>query len=300
MTFFDFGEVIGQETVFVIFGIPWDYLTSIQIANSAIAPNKIRDVTQNLALTTELGIEIPLLNVVDLGDILIKPKAIEQNLKNIDNFVKDLYQQKSDIIPIMIGGDHFCTYPVLKAISEQIKDKEGFGVLIFDSHLDFYDSWDKGVYSHATISRRTFDLENINNTNLMIVGTRDIDIPELESAKDKNITHLNAYLIQEYGLEEYTNYVIDFFNKSRIYNLYISIDIDVLDPSVAPATGYAIPGGFSYREFWFILKKLAESFTIKAFDLVEVSPNLDLPNNMTSTLAAKLIIELISFISSKV
>jgi len=300
MTFFDFGEVIGQETVFVIFGIPWDYLTSIQIANSAIAPNKIRDVTQNLALTTELGIEIPLLNVVDLGDILIKPKAIEQNLKNIDNFVKDLYQQNSDIIPIMIGGDHFCTYPVLKAISEQIKDKEGFGVLIFDSHLDFYDSWDKGVYSHATISRRTFDLENINNTNLMIVGTRDIDIPELESAKDKNITHLNAYLIQEYGLEEYTNYVIDFFNKSRIYNLYISIDIDVLDPSVAPATGYAIPGGFSYREFWFILKKLAESFTIKAFDLVEVSPNLDLPNNMTSTLAAKLIIELISFISSKV
>jgi len=300
MTFFDFGEVIGQETVFVIFGIPWDYLTSIQIANSAIAPNKIRDVTQNLALTTELGVEIPLLNVVDLGDILIKPKAIEQNLKNIDNFVKDLYQQKSDIIPIMIGGDHFCTYPVLKAISEQTKDKEGFGVLIFDSHLDFYDSWDKGVYSHATISRRTFDLENINNTNLMIVGTRDIDIPELESAKDKNITHLNAYLIQEYGLEEYTNHVINFFNKSRIYNLYISIDIDVLDPSVAPATGYAIPGGFSYREFWYILKKLAESFTIKAFDLVEVSPNLDLPNNMTSTLAAKLIIELISFISSKV
>jgi agmatinase len=299
MTFFDFGEVIDQESRFVIFGIPWDYLTSIQIANSAIAPKKIREVTHNLALTTELGLEIPILNVVDLGDISIKPKAVKQNIKNIETFIKDLYKQKKDIIPVMIGGDHFCTYPVLKAINEQIRDKERFGVLIFDSHLDFYDSWDKGVYSHATISRRTFDLDNINNKNLMIVGTRDIDIPELDSAKDKKITYQNAYLLQEFGLENYTNRIINFFDKSRIHDLYLSIDIDVLDPSAAPATGYAIPGGFSYREFWYILKKLAETFTILAFDLVEVSPNLDLPNNMTSTLAAKLIIELISFISSK-
>jgi agmatinase len=299
MTFFDFGEVIDQESRFVIFGIPWDYLTSIQIANSAIAPKKIREVTHNLALTTELGLEIPILNVVDLGDISIKPKAVKQNIKNIETFIKDLYKQKKDIIPVMIGGDHFCTYPVLKAINEQIRDKERFGVLIFDSHLDFYDSWDKGVYSHATISRRTFDLDNINNKNLMIVGTRDIDIPELDSAKDKKITYQNAYLLQEFGLENYTNRIINFFDKSGIHDLYLSIDIDVLDPSAAPATGYAIPGGFSYREFWYILKKLAETFTILAFDLVEVSPNLDLPNNMTSTLAAKLIIELISFISSK-
>jgi agmatinase len=299
MNFFDFGEVINHDTKFVIFGIPWDYLTSIQIANSAIAPKKIRDVTINLALTTELGIEIPALRVVDLGDISIKPKTIEQNLKIIEDFVQDIYKQKKDVIPVMIGGDHFCTYPVLKTINEQIRDKEQFGILIFDSHLDFYNSWDKGVYSHATVSRRTFDLENVNKTNFMIVGTRDIDIPELESAKEKNIVYLNAHLLQEYGIQDYTNKIINFFNKSGISNLYISIDVDVLDPSVAPATGYAIPGGFSYREFWYILRKLVESFTIKAFDLVEVSPNIDLPNNVTSILAAKLIIEVISFISLK-
>ncbi|MFW9950803.1 MAG: arginase family protein [Candidatus Thorarchaeota archaeon] len=297
MTFFDFGEIIDKDTNFAIFGIPWDYLTSIKIANSAIAPNKIREVTSDIALTTELGFEIPSLKVVDLGNVMIKPKVIEQSIKNIEMFIKSIYKDKSNIIPVMIGGDHFCTYPVFKAISEQINDKEKLGILIFDSHLDFYDSWDKGVYSHATISRRTYDLDSVDNTNLMIVGTRDIDIPELDSAREKNVTHLDSYLLQENGLEEYTKKIINFFKKSNINTLYLSIDIDVLDPSVAPATGYAIPGGLSYRELWYILKKLTENFSFVGFDIVEVSPNLDLPNHMTSILAAKLIIEFISFIS---
>ncbi|MFX0009471.1 MAG: arginase family protein [Candidatus Hermodarchaeota archaeon] len=299
MTFFDFGEKIDHDSKFAIFGIPWDYLTSIKIANSAIAPKKIRDVTLNIALITELGLEIPTLKAVDLGDIMIKPKAVEQNIKNIDNFINEIYNQKSDIIPVMIGGDHFCTYPVLKAVSDQSKDKEHLGVLIFDSHLDFYNSWDKGVYSHATVSRRIYDLEAINNKSIMIAGARDIDIAELESVKENNVSYLNAYLLQENGLDQYINSIISFFNKSEIDTLYLSIDIDVLDPSVAPATGYAIPGGLSYRELWYILKKVTEHFRIIAFDLVEVSPNLDLPNNMTSILAAKLIIELISFITLK-
>ena len=76
--------------------------------------------------------------------------------------------------------------------------------------------------------------------------------------------------------------------------------IDVLDPSIAPATGYAIPGGLSYRELWHILRALAKSFNIIGFDLVEVAPNLDPPNNVTANLAAKLIIEFISFISHSV
>jgi agmatinase len=299
MTFFDFGEVIDHDSKFAVFGIPWDYLTSIKIANSAIAPKKIREVTLHIARTTELGFEIPKLKVVDLEDIKIQPKAVNQNIKDIDKFVNEIYKQKSEIIPVMIGGDHFCTYPVLKAVSNQIKDNDHFGVLIFDSHLDFYDSWDKGVYSHATVSRRIFDLETFNNKNIMIVGTRDIDITELESVKEKNVAYLNAYLLQENGLDQYINSIINFFDKSGINTLYLSIDIDVLDPSVAPATGYAIPGGLSYRELWYILKRVTEHFKIKAFDLVEVSPNLDLPNNMTSIVAAKLIIELISFINLK-
>ena len=297
MSFFDYGKVIDNDTRFVIFGIPWDYLTSIEAPNSAIAPDKIREVSNNLALSTEMGTEIPKLKAVDIGDIPIEKENVEKNLKEIKKFVQEIYHQKKDAIPVMIGGDHFCSYPVIKAVGDNFEKKEEFGVLIFDAHLDFYEEWDKGVYSHATISHRVFDIEYINNTNLLIVGTRDIDIPELKLSEEKDINHFDAYLVSEYGLSNLIDNIIDFFQNSKIKYLYVSVDIDVFDPSTAPATGYAIPGGFSYRDMWQILKSIAKKFNIIGFDLVEVAPNLDLPSNFTSNLAAKLITEFMSFIS---
>jgi len=296
MNFFDFGEVINSNTEFVLFGIPWDYLTSIEAPNSSIAPKKIREVTENLALTTELGLEIPNIKVVDIGDVEIEPKNVNENLKAISNYIDEIYKQNQEIVLIMMGGDHFCSYPVIKAVGDNFKKKEEFGVLIFDSHLDLYEEWDKGVYSHATISHRTFDLDYINNKNLYIVGTRDIDIPELEIAKKEKIGYLDAYLIAEIGLKKYIDKILNFYKSSNIKTLYVSIDIDVFDPSIAPGTGFAIPGGFSYREMWYILRELTNHFNIRAFDLVEVAPNLDLPNNITCNLAAKVIVEFMSFI----
>ncbi|TXT53241.1 MAG: N(1)-aminopropylagmatine ureohydrolase [Promethearchaeota archaeon] len=296
MTFFDFGEVIKKDTEYVFFGIPWDYLTSIDLPNSAIAPNKIRKVTKDLALTTELGDKIPNFKLVDVGDIKVENQEVEENIKTIGDFINNIYNQNENIIPIMLGGDHFCSFPVIKSIGERSQQNKNLGVLIFDAHLDFYQHWDKGIYSHATISHRVFDLDFINNKNLLIAGTRDIDIPELQIAKEKQISHFDAYLISEIGIEKYTEKIIDFFKKSNINRLYISIDVDAFDPSIAPATGFAIPGGFSYREMWKILRKVVKNFNLIGLDLVEVAPNLDLKNHITSSLAAKLITEVISFI----
>ncbi|MFX1590136.1 MAG: agmatinase [Promethearchaeota archaeon] len=296
MTFFDFVEIIDKETKFVIFGIPWDFLTSIKTPNSAIAPQKIREVSSNLALTTEMGFEIPKLKVVDIGDVPIESTNVENNLKEINAFLLEKFKQKKDIIPVMIGGDHFCSYPVIKGVGDIFDKKDEFGVLIFDAHLDLYEEWDKGVFSHATISHRTFDLDYINNYNLLLVGTRDIDIPELDIANKEDIVHFDAYLLSEFGLNKYIENIIDFFKNSKIKYLYISIDIDVFDPSIAPGTGFAIPGGLSYREMWKILKEVAKNFKVVGLDLVEVAPNLDIASNLTSNLAAKIIIEFISFI----
>ncbi|MEE9378177.1 MAG: agmatinase [Candidatus Lokiarchaeia archaeon] len=298
MRFFDFDKDIKKDTQFVIFGIPWDYLTSIDLPNSSIAPEKIRNVTNDIGWTTELGDHITKFKVVDVGDVIIEKVNIEKNLTTIKNFIENIYKENERIIPIMIGGDHFCSYPVIKSVGDNFKKKEEFGVLIFDAHLDFYQEWDKGVYSHATISHRIFDFDYIDNKNLLVVGTRDIDIPELEIAKSENIEYFSAYQLLE-GLDNYIVKIKNFFKKSNIKYLYVSIDIDALDPSIAPGTGFAIPGGFSYRELWKILKEISENFEIIGFDLVEVAPNLDLENKMTCNLAAKLLIELISFIKKK-
>ncbi len=220
MNFYDFGEIIDDSTKFVIYGVPWDYLTSIETSNSAIAPKKIREASSNLGYTTELGIKIPNLKITDLGDVNIISTDVKVNLKMIKEFLRDAYKQKEDIIPIMIGGDHFCTYPVVKTIGNQFDKKKEFGVLIFDAHLDLYQKWDKSIYSHATISNRIFDLDFITNKNLLIVGTRDIDIPELKYAQSEKINFLNAHLLID-GLEVYINNIIDFYNKSNIKYLYV-------------------------------------------------------------------------------
>jgi agmatinase len=299
MKFFDYGEVIKNDTEFVIFGFPWDYLTSIDLPNSFDAPEQIREVTNDLALTTEMGTYIPELKVVDLGDIEIINKDVEQNIRKAREFVNYIYKQKDDVIPIMIGGDHFCSFPIAKAVGDHFKEKKRFGMLIFDAHLDLYEEWDKGVYSHATISHRLYDLEYINNRNLLIVGTRDIDIPEYEIAQKEEISYLNTHELAATDIKAYNQKILNFFRDSHISHLYVSIDIDALDPSIAPGTGFAIPGGFTYRQLWYILREISAHFNIIGFDLVEVAPNLDLPNRITRNLAAKLIIEFISFISNQ-
>ncbi len=298
MNFFDSGEIIENDTNFVFFGIPWDELTSIERIKSSESPQKIRKITENLALTTEMGFEIPKLKFVDAGNVMIDPNNTEDNILEIGDFVKSFFDQKKDIIPVMVGGDHFCTYPVIKAIGDSIRKPKKFGVLILDAHLDLYEKYQENVYSHATVSHLLHSLEFISNKNLLIIGTRDIDIPELKIAKANNIMYFNSYVLHDIGVNSFTEKIIEFFNKSDITDIYISIDIDALDPSIAPGTGYAIPGGFTYREVWKILREVTKKVNIIGFDIVEVSPSLDLPNNITLNVVAKIIIELMYFIIS--
>ena len=225
MTFFEFSQVLEEDTQFVIFGIPWDYLTSTDLPNSSIAPEKIRKVTNDIGYTTELGYYIPKFKAVDIGDVNIEAPNVKKNLFSINKFMTDIFKQNGNVIPIMIGGDHFCTYPIVKAVGDHFNKIEEFGVLIFDAHLDLYQEWDKGVYSHTTISHRIYDLDYINNKNILIVGSRDIDIPELEIAKAEEIVHLDAHLLVEIGLKQFTDNTIPIvicqYSKKR--NLFLGM-----------------------------------------------------------------------------
>lgn len=299
-SFFDFKKQCDKNTEFVIFGIPWDSLSSLENADSSLTPKKLREISYELARTTEIGLDITSINACDLGDIEIDPSDTGKNIKKIEEFLKKIDYFNKKAVLVMIGGDHFCTFPIVKFIGDMIEKKEDFGVLIFDAHVDFYNTWEGSKFSHTTVSHRLYDLEYINNENLIIVGTRDIDNIELENVKNENLRYLNAYKIDEIGIQQTTTEIMQFFKKySKKPKLYVSIDIDVLDPSIAPGTGYAIAGGISYRNLWKILRNLAKEFEIIGFDLVEVSPRLDLPNRMTQICAAKLIVEFMSFIRNK-
>lgn len=295
-SFFDFKKSYNENTEFIIFGIPWDSLSSLENVDSALAPTKIREKSYDLARITELGFDISKINASDVGNVEIDPSNPEINIRKIEEFIKKIYNPYKSRKIVMIGGDHFCTYPVVKAIGDLVLEKEKFGILIFDAHADFYDIWEGEKNSHTTVIHRIFELNYINSNNLFIVGTRDIDNIELDDMKEVNLGYLSAYNVDELGVKGTINRISDFFTYPEpISKLYVSIDIDVLDPSIAPGTGYAIPGGLSYRVLWKILKQISHEFDIIGFDLVEVSPGLDLPNKITQICAAKLIVEFMSF-----
>ncbi|MHA2181722.1 MAG: arginase family protein, partial [Promethearchaeota archaeon] len=110
MNFFNLNNKINNDTCFVVFGVPWDYLTSSDLPNSSTAPERIRALTDDIGYTTELGFHIPNFHAADIGDVNIKPTEVELNLNSINRFVREIYHQNENVIPVMIGGDHFCTY----------------------------------------------------------------------------------------------------------------------------------------------------------------------------------------------
>ncbi len=307
-TFYEFpiGD-LDDSFRFAIFGIPWDANSTNVIGNTRNAPRELRNLTSFLGRSTEKGDNIMEFNAVDFGDVSVYSSLPDLTRERISLMIKEFIPWKKPYpIPIMIGGDHYCSFPVIKALDEKRSElkQEKFGVLIFDAHLDFYDKWlDVEKNFHCTVSKRISELPNITAENMAIVGVRDMDTIEVEEAKKDNLFYIPSYKFSpkgaSSGISKQIENIINHFQKHGISNLYISIDIDCIDGALAPGTPYAIPGGFKYRELWFMLQKIIEKFEIVGLDVVEVAPDLDTSSKVTQITAIKLITEIMGFITQK-
>ncbi|MCF2140402.1 MAG: arginase family protein [Candidatus Lokiarchaeota archaeon] len=288
-------------TKFALFGIPWDANSTHTHGCPRAAPYKLRELTSFLGRATELEQDITQFNICDFGDIKVLSSKPEQTRKNIIEFINEMLPWNiCEPIPVMLGGDHYCTYPVIKALHSRRQEKQepSFGVIVFDAHLDYYDKWlDEESDFHCTVTKRIADLPNMGVEKVIILGVRDMDIPEIEMAHHDNLKYIPAYKLQNYEqIAAELQKVLQQFQKIGLSEIYVSIDIDVLDGSNTPGTGYSIPGGLTYRQLWNALRFLASHFQIIGFDLVEVAPDLDLPTNLTQITAVKLITEFMGFI----
>lgn len=304
-TFYDYprGD-IDTPTKFALFGIPWDANSTHMQGCARAAPLKLREITSHLARMTEKGLNIEEFDAADFGDVSIYPSMPEKSRANIIEFVKEFLPWKTaSPIPIMIGGDHYCTYPVVKALTEVYAEKsqEKIGVIIFDAHIDYYDKWlDVETDFHCTVTKRIADLPTINPKHIAVIGVRDADIPEYEPARTDELYLIHAHELYPYSqLVSQIEKLIAYYKTENITKIYLSIDIDALDGSVAPGTGYTIPGGLSYRDLWLFLQKIVQNFSLIGMDLVEVAPDLDLPSKLTQITAVKLITETMAFITEK-
>ncbi|MEK6886419.1 MAG: arginase family protein [Nanoarchaeota archaeon] len=221
----------------------------------------------------------------------LKPKfefeEIEVDNFNIETSHNNIYKKILTLNEkcLILGGDHSISYPCFKAFSSKHKNA---GIVIFDAHPDLMDKI--GVDSQEDWLRSLISEGIIKKENAIIIGVRNSDKIETDFANKNKLSIYCMKNIFEHKIENVCEAVMEKIRKWD--SVYMSIDIDAVDPAFAPGTGYREPGGLSSRELIYFIQRLNKLDNIKMIDIVEVNPSLDVAD-LTSKLAAKLMTELI-------
>jgi agmatinase len=275
-----------------IVGVPFDTGVSYR-PGARFGPNHVRESSRLLRPYNPAANVSPFATqqVVDAGDIAANPFDIEEAISSIHKSYDQLLERAKRVVTI--GGDHTITLPILRSL----KAKHGpISVVHFDAHLDTWDSYFGADYTHGTTFRRASEEGLLDPEGCMHIGIRG----PLYAAKD--LTDDKALGFQIFSSVEFQDLGVGAAiekMKARVGKrpMYISIDIDVLDPAHAPGTGTPEAGGLTSRELLSLLRATAGMNVVGA-DIVEVAPAYD-HAQITGIAASHAMYELISAFAAK-
>lgn len=224
------------------------------------------------------------LTVCDLGDIKITHP--ESDFELVRRQVADLPN-----MPILLGGDHSVTIPILHGQRERYKDLR-LGVLWVDAHPDLCDVFDGSRLSHANTMRRALDF-GIEPHDVCMVGLRSWEEQEIDLIENGGIHVYTAADVAERSMRKVADSVYNILNDCDA--VHISLDIDCLDPSAAPGTGIPEFGGLTSRDVLTLIKGM-QGLSLVGLDVVEIAPPLD-PSESTVFAGLKIIMEYIAVIA---
>jgi len=275
-TFLDVSRTL-EEARYLVFGAPMD-LTGTYRRGSRFAPTAIRRASQYIesySLRSDLdGDEVPICDVGDLsGD-----EDAEEWVEQIEGMIRKISEFNG--VPIMLGGEHTVTLGAARAFKEA-------AIVSFDAHLDLRDEFLERRVSHATFLRRA-DEEREKGT-VLILGARALSREEMNYAGEREIRYITMKEIREQGVRETLEKVLGFIPEGM--PLYLTVDMDVLDPSEAPAVCNPAPEGISVTDLLDLLHGLCIRRRVLGLDLCEVTPYYD--SGLTSIQAAKVLLEAI-------
>jgi len=277
-----------NEANLIVLGICWDRSSSYRRGASA-APPMIRAATTGKLYNsfTEKMVDLQKKwKIFDAGDIGSRVRKIQYIHNDIQKLCKSMPQDGRNYL--FLGGDHIITYLSTKALVSC--DNDRWGLLYLDTHPDLYDSYEGNLYSHACVVRRIIEEEIIPAMNVLEVGIRAPTPEQMNYAQQKNVKMISTSAIFDRGAKKIADDIVDYFS-GKIDKLYLSVDLDILDPSVAPGVGNPEAGGVTTRDIVEIVQGIS-NLNIQAFDIVELSPPFDC-SNMTAYAAAKIIRELL-------
>jgi agmatinase len=229
------------------------------------------------------------LKVVDYGDAAVDPLDLPASCAEIRSVVREIAE--TGAFPVVLGGDHTILWPDAAAVAD-VYGPGNVGVLHFDCHVDCADSVVGHNIAHGTPIRRLIQDEHVPGKNFVQVGLHSFLVPDDEllgwMLKNGLRSHHMAE-IERIGFDAVLNKAIDEALDGPKY-LYVSIDVDVMDPSFAPGTGTPEPGGLTPREILPAIRRICHETPVVGFEVVEVAPLLD-PGITTVMNARRIILE---------
>lgn len=256
-----------------ILGVPFDSTTTY-LPGARFGPNTIREASYNLERYHFNQDKEPSETFCDLGNLQVVHGNFRKTSQHLKSTIQEL--KKLEIIPVTLGGEHSISYSIFKAF-----DAQDVTVLHFDAHMDLRDTYQGEKYSHATVMRR---ISALNPDEIIQVGIRSGTKDEVEFARDTGVKYYTSSWVKE-NLREVEKLI-----SSIKGPVYVTLDIDVLDPAYAPSVGTPCTGGLDPLELQKLIYSLQGKDVI-GFDLVEVSSRC--MGEITSVNAAQAIYDFI-------
>lgn len=260
-------EMTPEEADVVIFGIPYGEGVSYR-GGAEEAPKTLRENTLCSTPCTERLEWFDTFNVVDAGDF--EGEEREQLFDEIRDYVAELVRK--GIRFTMVGGDHSVTIPVERGINDAADEE--FGIIHIDAHMDLSFEMDGDKLAHGCTEQRALELDYVKSLeNLYFSGIRSIEADEFAFYKENDIQVKTAYDCYAEGIEAVAEDCVA--KMKKFSKVYLTFDIDALDPGYAGGTGTPQFGGLTPRMALTLMEKLFTRLNIIGFDVVEIAPSLD-------------------------
>ena len=292
---FEPAAITAATPDFAVVGAPFDVAVTHR-PGARFGPRAIRGASNLTASSfNHLGFRIKpfdYLTGIDAGDALCVPGDLQRGHDGIRAKMTELLAAAPNCIPMVLGGDHSITYPSAATVADH--NDRRVGVVHFDAHADAADeSWGVSL-SHGTPMRRLIDGGHVAGRNFVQIGLRGYWPPPetLEWMSEKGMRSHFMSEIEERGFDVVLKEAIEQALDGPDM-VYLSVDVDVLDPAFAPGTGTPEPGGLDARELLRAVRQICRQVKLAGLDVVEVSPPYD-PSGITAEVAHRVVCEAIS------
>jgi agmatinase len=259
----------------IVFPVPYDHTATWQ-KGADLGPEAILEASTHVELyDIETGIEVYLygIHTFQLPHLPKYPEELTRSIrKNFSSFIKD------GKFPVMLGGNHSITPGAVQGIKKYFSD---LCVLQLDAHADLRESYNGSPFNHACVMARIKEI-----CPAVQVGIRSLEREEYEKLDRSRIFFARDIIFQD----DWIDNVVELLSS----HVYVTIDLDVFDPSIMPSTGTPEPGGLGWYQITGLLNKVATERHVVGFDVVELMPNKH--NKSPDFIAAKLVYQFLSYI----